>query len=379
MDAFYASVELLRYPELRGQPVVIGGRQALRSTRDHDQGQFARLREYTGRGVVTTATYEARAYGVHSAMGLMKAATLAPDAILLPADFDRYRHYSRLFKEAVSAIAPKIEDRSIDESYIDLTALPGAARTLAQRLKAAVRQTTELSCSIGIAPNKLLAKLASELDKPDGLTILTVDDIPRRVWPLPVSRLNGIGPKTDARLQAIGIQRIGDLAAADPQQLISVFGERQARWLSDIAHGHDDRPVETFREPRSLSRETTFERDLHPVEDRTALSQVLLSLCQRLQQDLARTGYRGRTVGIKIRFGDFQTLTRDFTMDHATAEAEAIRHAARVCLRRVRLDRRIRLLGVRISSLCPETSDEFLDRDGDLGPAGYTSTMRLFG
>lgn len=378
MDAFYASVELLRYPELRGQPVVIGGRQALRSIQDHQRGPFARLREYTGRGVVTTATYEARESGVHSAMGLMKAATLAPDAILLPADFERYRHYARLFKDAVSAIAPQIEDRSIDEIYIDLTKISGETRELAQRLKEAVQQATELSCSIGIAPNKLLAKLASELDKPDGLTILTIADIPRRVWPLAVGKLNGIGPKTNARLQELGIKLIGDLAAADLHRLISVFGERQGRWLSEIAHGRDDRPVETFREPRSLSRESTFERDLHPVEDRPALSQILLHLCQRLHQDLTRKGYRGKTVGIKLRFEDFQTLTRDLTMDHATADVEAIRRAARICLRRVRLDRKIRLLGVRIGSLHPETAAEPPEHLCASDTGGSIANMRLF-
>ncbi len=378
MDAFYASVELLRYPELRGQPVVIGGRQALRTPPELQSYRFARLRDYVGRGVVTTATYEARTFGVQSAMGLMKAATLAPDAVLLPADFDRYRHYSRLFKSAVAAIAPRIEDRGIDEIYIDLTEVPGDTVDLAQRLKAAVRQATGLSCSIGIAPNKLLAKFASELDKPDGLTILNVDDIPDRVWPLPVGKLNGIGPRTDARLQAIGIQRIGELAAADRQKLISTFGERQGRWLSDIAHGRDDRPVETSREPRSLSRETTFEHDLHPIDDRAALSKILLGLCQRLQQDLTAKGYRGKTVGIKIRFEDFQTLTRDFTMDSATADAETIRHAARVCLRRLKLDRRIRLLGIRVSSLYPAAAAELPAADAAREPAGYNGTMSLF-
>lgn len=378
MDAFYASVELLRFPELRGRPVVIGGRQALRSRPELQAGHFARLREYIGRGVVTTATYEARAYGVHSAMGLMKAATLAPDAILLPADFDRYRHYSRLFKNAVTRIAPQIEDRSIDEIYVDLTEVPGEAVELAQRLKAAVMNATGLSCSIGIAPNKLLAKFASELDKPDGLTILSVDDIPYRVWPLPVGKVNGIGPKTEARLRDHGIQLIGELAAADRQKLISTFGERQGCWLSDIAHGRDDRPVETSREPRSLSRETTFERDLHPVEDRSALSEILLGLCQRLQQDLTKKGYRGKTVGIKIRFEDFQTLTRDFTMDSATADAETIRHAARVCLRRLILDRRIRLLGIRVSSLSPTAAAELPEGDAAREPIGFTSTRSLF-
>ena len=354
MDAFYASVELLRYPHLRGLAVVIGGRQALRSLADQHNGNFARLREYAGRGVVTTATYEARAFGIHSAMGLMKAATLAPDAILLPADFDQYRHYSRLFKAAVARIAPQIEDRGIDEVYIDLTEVPGETAAVARQIKDTVRRATSLSCSIGIAPNKLLAKLASELDKPNGLTMLSPADLPRRIWPLAVGKLNGIGPKTSAKLNAMGIHMLGDLAAAVPGVLIEAFGERHGRWLSDAAHGHDTSPVVTVREPRSLSRETTFERDLHPTEDRPLLSGILLDLCERLHGDLARKGYRGKTVGIKIRFADFHTVTRELTLETDIAAAAEIRRAARACLRRVALDRKIRLLGVRVGTLSPE-------------------------
>ena len=193
MDAFYASVELLRYPELRGKPVVIGGRR--RAANASPGETFQTLRNYSGRGVITTATYEARALGVHSGMGLMKAAQLAPDAVLLPADFDEYRRYSRMFKDAVRAVAPEVEDRGIDEIYIDLTALvmsdaAGAAldpweraREVAARIQQAVHEATRLSCSIGVTPNKLLSKIASELDKPDGLTILTEADLATRVWP----------------------------------------------------------------------------------------------------------------------------------------------------------------------------------------------------
>jgi DNA polymerase-4 len=187
MDAFYASVELLRYPELRGQPVVIGGgsRHQPRMKEDGTR-EFSRLRDYVGRGVVTTSTYEARALGVFSAMGTMKAAALAPDAILLPTDFDSYRKYSRLFKAAVASIAPQIEDRGIDEIYIDLTDLPEETHALGMRLKAAVKEATGLTCSIGIAPNKLLAKICSDLEKPNGLTIISHDDVPARIWPLAV-------------------------------------------------------------------------------------------------------------------------------------------------------------------------------------------------
>ena len=183
MDAFFASVELLRYPQLRGKAVVVGGRRAVAPIEGDD---FPHLRGYSGRGVITTATYEARALGVHSGMGLMKAAQLAPNAILLPADFDAYRHYSRLFKAAARAIVPQMEDRGIDEIYLDLSALNPAgshdgARALALELQQAVRSATGLSCSIGVAPNKLLAKLCSDLDKPDGVTIVAADDIPDRI------------------------------------------------------------------------------------------------------------------------------------------------------------------------------------------------------
>jgi DNA polymerase IV len=349
MDAFYASVELLRYPQLKGLPVVIGGRRRRES--GEDEREFVRLRDYVGRGVATTATYEARALGVHSAMGLMKAAALAPEAILLPADFEEYGRYSRRFKAAVAEIAPHIENRGIDEIYIDLTDVPGETVALAQRIKGGVRRATGLSCSIGIAPNKLLAKIASELQKPDGLTVLTHADLPTRIWPLPARKINGIGPKASARLEALGIRTIGELAQAPPESLIERFGKHYGRWLNDAAHGRDERPVVTVSEPKSISRETTFERDLHPQRDRDALSRILLDLCERLSEDLLRSGYLGRTIGVKLRYADFRTVTRDLTLEHPTCHTDAIRAAVRACLKRVELDRKLRLLGVRIGSL----------------------------
>eukprot|EP01034_Spumella_vulgaris_P040141 gene40141-49647_t len=225
MDAFYASVELLRYPELRGQPVVIGGGSRHQPVLQPDgTRKFSRLRDYVGRGVVTTSTYEARALGVFSAMGTMKAAALAPDAVLLPTDFDSYRRLSRLFKAAVAEIAPHIEDRGIDEIYIDLSGHGEETRELAQRIKQAVKDATGLSCSIGIAPNKLLAKICSDLEKPNGLTIVSHDDVPTRIWPLAVRKVNGIGPKADAKLAALGIDTVGQVAAADDALLQQHFG-----------------------------------------------------------------------------------------------------------------------------------------------------------
>ena len=391
MDAFYASVELLRYPELHGQAVVIGGgrRHQPEETIDPATGRvvrkFATLRNYVGRGVATTATYEARALGVHSALGLMKAAHLAPDAVLLPTDFDAYRKYSRLFKAAVAGIAPQIQDNGIDEIYIDLTDVQpphsGAVasadpethwererdaaedepeddpwwrvRDVAKAIKEAVRAATGLSCSIGVAPNKLLAKMASELDKPDGLTLLRPEDVATRIWPLPPRKINGIGPKSSARLEALGIRTIGQLAAADLQWLIDHFGQHYGSWLCDAAHGRDERPVVTESEPKSISRETTFDRDLSATRDREQLTRIFTALCVGVSNDLTRKGYAGKTIGLKLRYDNFKTVTRDHTIAVPTQDAHTIRRAAGECLKRVPLDRRIRLLGVRVGALCP--------------------------
>ena len=357
MDAFYASVELLRYPDLRGRAVVIGGgRRHQPVERSDGTREYSLLHDYAGRGVITTSTYEARALGVFSAMGTMKAAKLAPDAVLLPVDFDRYRQYSRLFKAAVRAIAPLVEDRGIDEIYIDLTELPGAqadaGRAIARQLKDAVAEATGgLSCSIGVTPNKLLSKLASELDKPDGLTLLGPDDIPTRIWPLAVRKVNGIGPKANEKLQKLGLHTVGDIAAAEPAWLIRHFGKSYGAWLHDAAHGRDERPVVTFSEPKSISRETTFERDLHAVRDREALGEIFTELCVRLADDLRRKGYASRTIGIKLRFDDFRIVTRDLSLPGYTMDAQTIRRAAGECLKRVDLTRRLRLLGVRAGAL----------------------------
>lgn len=359
MDMFFAGVELLHYPELRGLPMVVGGRSADAPELLPDGSRrFHQLRDYVGRGVVTTSTYEARALGVFSAMGMMKAAMLAPDAVLLPANFDAYRHYSRLFKQAVAAVAPQIEDRGIDEIYIDLTDHPEETRALALRIKQAVRDATQLSCSICIAPNKLLAKIGSDLDKPDGLTLLDEASIPTRIWPLRVSKINGIGPKAAQKLATLGIMTIADLARAEPALLQEHFGLSYANWLLDVAHGRDDRPVVTSSEPKSVSRETTFERDLHAKRDRAMLSDAFTALCMRVADDLARKGYAGRTVGIKLRYQDFRTVTRDLTLPVPTQDAGMIRRAAGECLKRVPLDRKLRLLGVRVSALSPFSGED---------------------
>jgi DNA polymerase-4 len=385
MDAFYASVELLRYPELRGKPVVVGGRRAHQPESQADGSRrFSILRDYAGRGVVTTATYEARKFGVHSALGLMKAAALAPQAVLLPADFDEYRKYSRLFKAAVAEIAPQIEDRGIDEIYMDLSELPGAqaagpddphagVRSIAREIKSRVRQATGLTCSIGVTPNKLLSKLCSELDKPDGLTVLTHGDIPARIWPLAAKSINGVGPKAAARLTAMGIRTIGEIAAADPLRLTDEFGANYAAWLNDAAHGRDERALVAHREAKSLSRETTLERDLHVPEDREALGEIFTRLCEQVAADLARKGYAAKTIGVKLRFDDFSISTRELTLPAHTQDPKAIRLWAGRCLKKQPLQRRIRLLGVRTGNLCrtellgePESPDSSTTHQLDL-------------
>ena len=390
MDAFYASVELLRYPELRGRAVVVGGRRDHQPVMQADgTRRFAALKDYAGRGVITTATYEARALGVHSGMGLMKAAALAPEAVLLPTDFDEYRRYSRLFKAAVAERAPAIENRGIDEIYIDLTDVPGAqdadaddaqagVKELARDLKARVRAATGLSCSIGVTPNKLLSKICSDLEKPDGLTVLTLADIPARIWPLPARRINGIGPKANAKLEALGIRSIGELAAADPQELVDHFGANYGVWLHEVAHGRDERAVVTFSEPKSLSRETTFERDLHPRRDREALGRIFTRLCERLAEDLKAKQYMALSIGVKLRYDDFKIVTREITLPAHTDDAAEIRRHAGVCLKRVPLEQRLRLLGVRAGALCKADAAPALDLETARLAQRGASTLPLF-
>jgi len=227
----------------------------------------------------------------------------------------------------------------------------GGVRALAQDIRNNVKSRTGLSCSIGVTPNKLLSKIASELDKPDGLTVLTHADLPTRVWPLPVRKLNGIGPKAAVKLNGLGLMTLGDIAARDRGWLVEHFGRSYGRWLHEASHGIDDRPLTIHSEPVSMSRETTFDRDLHAVRDRAELTGIFTRLTEQLAADLQRKGYAGRTIGIKLRFEDFKTVTRDLTLGEAVADATAIRHAAGQCLKRVDLARRLRLLGVRAGAL----------------------------
>ena len=385
MDAFYASVELLRYPQLKGLPVVIGGgrRRLDEALREHHAdlpmheipvAAFPVLRDYTGRGVITTATYAARQFGVGSAMGMMKAARLCPQAILLPVDFDEYRRYSRRFKQLVLEIAPVMEDRGVDEVYIDFTEVPGGqregGRVLARLIQKGIFDTTGLTCSIGVAPNKLLAKMASEFNKPNGISIVQPEDLQNLVWRLPCRKINGVGPKADEKLRAHGIHTIGDLAVRERGWLVEHFGKSYGAWLFDAAWGRDERPVVTESEPVSISRETTFERDLHAVHDKAELGAIFTRLCEQVAADLQRKGYVGKTIGIKLRYDTFKSVTRDQTLDAYTADARLIRQTAGLCLKRVDLGRRLRLLGVRVGSLAKAYEAPFSEQEEPKPSAG---------
>lgn len=399
MDAFYASVELLRYPQLKGLPVVIGG------GRRREDDMLARLREahpehawaednlheipldffprisgYTGRGVITTATYAARQFGVGSAMGVMKAAKLCPDAILLPVDFDQYRHYSQRFKNIIIDIAPLMENRGVDEVYIDFTEVPGGqregGRVLARLIQKSIFEDTGLTCSIGVAPNKLLAKMASEFNKPNGISIVHEDDLETLIWPLPCRKINGIGPKAEAKLLKHDIHTIGELAQRERVWLMEHFGKSYGAWLHDAAHGKDERPVETSSEPVSISRETTFEKDLHAARDKEVLGQIFTRLCEQVASDLKRKGYVGKTIGIKLRYDNFQSVTRDQTLETYLHQATDIRHAAGQCLKRVDLTRRLRLLGVRVGSLMKQEDWQAQGQKAqDAPPTPYTESL----
>ena len=281
-------------------------------------------------------------------MPLRTAHKLCPDAVFLPVDFAEYERYSALFKAEMRNVSPVMQNRGIDEAFLDVTDVPGTSEEIARRIKQAIFAATGLTCSIGIAPNKLLAKIASELDKPNGLTIIGEGDLALRIWPLDVRRVPGIGPKTEAKLAAIGIRTIGELAALPVEQLVESFGRSSGAYLHEAAHGIDDDPVYTHLEPRSRSRETTFQED---VGDWQAIARTLARLARDVAEELQAEGYRGRAIGIKVRFADFDTHTRVKTLEEPTDSPTAIRRAVFECLGRLKLDRRVRLLGVRVGEL----------------------------
>jgi DNA polymerase IV len=364
MDAFYANAELVRNPALRGLPVAVGGRRGMQPLPGQ---QFPTLAQYEGRGVLTTANYEARALGLHSAMPTMKAAKLAPHAVLLPADFDWYKTLSRQFKTAVRELAPNVEDRGIDEIYIDLTGETGgdfeAAIELARHLKAAVtRATGGMTCSVGLSENKLTSKICSDLQKPNGLSVVRPDQFQEIIWPLPVGKINGVGPKAQEKLKAMGVNSIAELAAQPVDLLRERFCESYGLWMHESAHGIDRREVTLFSEPKSISRETTFENDMHVRRQRDNLTQVLEHLADKLSQDLARKQRLAKTIGVKVRFADFKSLTRDVTTGLTVCTADEVLQAARACLKKIPFEDKgarstIRLLGIKASHLITPAED----------------------
>lgn len=331
MDAFFAAIEQKRHPELIGRPVVVGG--------DGDP---------TKRGVVSTASYEARRFGIHSAMPLRTAYKLCPEAVFLPVDYEEYTKVSEKIKDILREFSPIIEDVGIDEAFLDISHLNIPPEEVAVEIKKRIRDETDLTCSIGIGPNKLLAKMASDMEKPDGLTIITEDDIEEKIWPLPVRKLWGIGPKTEAYLKSIGINTIGDLASVPLERLVAIFGKSHGGYLYKASRGIDESPLITHWEPRSLSREVTFQRDTNNWH---LLARNLSELLKDVVNELRERNYLGRTVTVKIRFIDFKTHTRSRTLKEPTNSTDEIRKTAFECLRRFELKKKVRLIGIRLSGL----------------------------
>jgi len=333
MDAFFASIEQQRRPELRGKPVIVGG---------HGDPKE--------RAVVSTASYEARRFGVHSGMPLRSAYRLCPGAVYLPVDFETYAAVSQRIKSIFREFSPICEDSGLDEAFLDISQCDEAPERIGQAIKERVKAETGLTCSVGIGPNKLLAKLASDMDKPGGLKLLSAADIPEKVWPLPARKLLGVGPKTEARLAALGVETIGALAAAPVSTLQQYFGEAHGRYLHDAAQGIDESPLITAWEPRSLGRQMTFQQD---VGDRRAIAKALGKLVAEVVADAGKQGYRGKTVTVKIRFADFETLSRQVTLPRPSRALRRIARAARQRLQQIALVKKVRMIGVRLSGLVP--------------------------
>jgi DNA polymerase-4 len=325
MDAFYVSVELLRRPELRGQPVIVSGSGP--------------------RAVVTTATYEARAFGVHSAMPVAQARRLCPRAIAVAPDFSAYRTASQRVWRLVREHIETVEQLGLDEGYLDLGDLV-APKAAMRRLVADVRAHTGLGASVGIGPNKLVAKTASDCEKPGGMVALTREQACERFATAAPGLLPGIGPKTAERLRTLGIATIAQLRDHDPDALGAAFGARQGHYLHRRAHFEDDGTVEPVREIRSQSSEITFDFD---VADRAEQEQTLQRLSDDLCARLQARELRGRTIAIKVRLDDWTTVTRARTLDDPTGEAATVSAVARELLRAYAPPRPVRLLGVRVA------------------------------
>jgi DNA polymerase IV len=325
VDAFYASVELLRRPELRGKPVIVSG---------------------TGpRAVVTTASYEARRFGVGSAMPTARALRLCPAAVLIPPDFDAYRAASRRVWQIVGAHVDRVEQVGLDEGYLDLDGLV-SPRAAVRRIVVDVHAATGLTVSVGIGPNKLVAKVASDAEKPRGFVVLSREEACARFAEASPGLVPGIGPKTVARLDALGLSTLGALAGAPEELLTERFGPNLGRELARRARFEHAGTVQTVREAKSQSSETTFDTD---VGDRGTQERAIADLARDLAGRLGRRDLRGRTIGIKVRLDDWTTVTRARTLDHATNDVEVIAPIALDLLRAYDPPRPVRLLGVRVA------------------------------
>jgi DNA polymerase IV len=331
MDAFYAAIEVRENPELAGKPLVIGHRGR--------------------RGVVSTCSYEARKFGVRSAMPSVTAERLCPQAIWLPGRMQLYADVSRAIRSIFDGFTPDVEPLSIDEAFLDLGGIVPdleAGRQTARVLKQRIRDEQLLTASVGVAANKFLAKIASDLEKPDGLVVIAPGDVPQMLWPLPIERLWGVGPKTAARLHKRGFHTVGDMANLPESLLRATLGAGEAEQLRALAHGEDTRPVETQREAKSLSEERTYTNDL---TDPEAIDRALLQRAEGVCQELRRQKLLARTVHLKVRSGDFTTWTRAATLPAPTDLAEVVVNTARELLSQ-RIDlagRGVRLLGVGVS------------------------------
>jgi DNA polymerase IV len=326
-DAFYVSVELNRHPELRGLPVVVAGSGP--------------------RAVVTTASYEARRYGVGSAMPAARARRLCPQAVFLPPDGAHYREVSQRMMDIVRSHVERVEVVGLDEAYLDLSDLY-SPRAAMRRILADIKAATELVCSVGIGPNKLVAKVASDAEKPAGFVVLTCEQACERFAGEPPGLVPGIGPKTAARLTEMGLRTLRDLAGAPEELLVERFGPNHGRELRRRAHFEHDGEVSEARKVVSESRERTFDRDIHdPVLLREALAQMAVELCASL---LAHD-HHGRTIGIKVRLDDFSTVTRARTLAAPTCDPDQVMGVAFALLEEYAPSRPVRLLGVRVAGL----------------------------
>jgi DNA polymerase IV len=346
MDAFYVSIELLRRPELRGKPVVV-----------------ATGTDPTARGVVMTASYEAREFGVHSALPLAVAHRRCPQMVLVPRDMALYRRASVRVMEILGRFAERIEVAGLDEAYLDLSGCP-APKARARQLKAEMRSEIKLVCSVGLAPNKLLAKIASDLDKPDGLTVLRPDDMLDAVGDRPATLIPGVGPKTAERLAQAGIATVAELATAPEPDLARILGPNLGRELRARANGRDERRVTTERVAKSESRETTFS---HDVDDPEEMGATVARLADSVCESLERNGRGGRTVTLKIRLRPFRTFTRSRTLPETTADADVVRSVALELLDGFERDAPVRLLGVGVAGL--SAPDGAQNEDEDEGSA----------